>query len=76
MLQHLDMTSFVTTKRTENPQTNRLIDQFPLVEEVVTAFNIPIIKQVGFEADDILGTVSKMVEKKANGKLKIWNFTY
>ena len=54
---------FCDYKATRKPTDQSLIDQFPLVEEVVKAFNIPIIKQEGFEADDLLGTVSKMVEE-------------
>ncbi|HEX5570467.1 MAG TPA: 5'-3' exonuclease H3TH domain-containing protein, partial [Ktedonobacterales bacterium] len=32
--------------------------QFPRVREVVSAFNIPIYEADGFEADDVLGTLS------------------
>jgi DNA polymerase-1 len=32
--------------------------QFPRVREIVTAFNIPIYELDGFEADDLLGTLS------------------
>ena len=53
---------FAEYKGTRKPTDQSLISQFPLVEEVLTAFNIPIIKKSGFEADDILGTVSKMVD--------------
>ena len=48
-------------KATRKPVDLSLIDQFPLVEEILKAFNIPVIKREGFEADDILGTVSKYV---------------
>ncbi|MDD4382366.1 MAG: 5'-3' exonuclease H3TH domain-containing protein, partial [Candidatus Dojkabacteria bacterium] len=53
---------FVDYKGTRAPTDQSLIDQFPLVEDVLKAFNIPIIKKNGFEADDILGTISKMVD--------------
>ncbi len=56
-------TKFCDYKATRKPTDQSLIDQFPLVEEVLKAFNIPIIKKEGFEADDILGTVSKIVEE-------------
>jgi DNA polymerase-1 len=39
-----------------------LIDQFEVVREVVKAFNIPIINKAGFEADDIIGTLTKQVK--------------
>lgn len=39
-------------------------DQIPRIYEVVEALNIPILKQDGVEADDIIGTVVKTNEKK------------
>ena len=51
-------------KGTRAPTNQSLIDQFPLVEEILKAFNIPIIKKEGFEADDILGTIAKYVSEK------------
>jgi DNA polymerase-1 len=46
-------------KGTRPPTDQSLIDQIPMVEEVLNSFNIPIIKKEGYEADDILGTLSK-----------------
>jgi DNA polymerase-1 len=46
-------------KGTRAPTDQSLIDQMPMVEEVLNSFNIPIIKKEGYEADDILGTLSK-----------------
>ncbi len=46
-------------KGTRPPTDQSLIDQIPMVEEVLNSFNIPIIKKPGYEADDILGTLSK-----------------
>ncbi|MFA6467232.1 MAG: DNA polymerase I [Patescibacteria group bacterium] len=40
-------------------QADEFYEQFPLSKEVLTAFNIPIMSQTGFEADDIIGTISK-----------------
>lgn len=39
-----------------------LIPQFDLVKEVVTAFDIPNIGVVGFEADDCIGTLAKSMQ--------------
>ncbi len=64
---------FAEYKGTRKPTDQSLLDQFPLVEEVLKAFNIPIIKQEGFEADDILGTISKMVD---SGKWKNENLDF
>ncbi len=54
---------FPDYKATRKPTDQSLIDQFPLVEEILQAFNIPILKKEGFEADDILGTISKYVRE-------------
>lgn len=40
-------------------QADEFYEQFPLSKEVLAAFNIPIMSQAGFEADDIIGTISK-----------------
>jgi DNA polymerase-1 len=50
-------------KGTRPPTDQSLIDQMPMVEEVLNSFNIPIIKKEGYEADDILGTLSKYTSK-------------
>jgi len=50
---------YLRTKGTRPPTDQSLIDQIPMVEEVLNSFNIPIIKKEGYEADDILGTLSK-----------------
>jgi DNA polymerase-1 len=50
---------FPDYKGTRPPTDQSLIDQMPMVEEVLNSFNIPIIKKGGYEADDILGTLSK-----------------
>jgi DNA polymerase I len=36
-----------------------LVPQIPVIKEVVRAFNMPAIEQVGFEADDIIATLAK-----------------
>ncbi len=48
--------------RVKAPQD--LYDQIPRVKEVVKAFNIPIFEQKGFEADDLIGTVTKKLHGK------------
>lgn len=45
-------------KGTRVKTADDLIVQFPRVKEVVQALNIPIFEKEGFEADDILGTLS------------------
>ncbi len=41
-----------------------LIPQFSLVKDVMKAFNIPILEKAGFEADDIIGTLSVQASEK------------
>lgn len=36
----------------------------PIIKEVVKAYNIPILEVPGFEADDVVGTVAKIAEKR------------
>jgi DNA polymerase-1 len=41
-----------------------LIEQFERVRDVVKAFDIPIFEQEGYEADDVIGTISKKAPKQ------------
>jgi DNA polymerase I len=50
-------------KATRKPTDQSLIDQFPIVEDIVRSFNIPILKKEGYEADDIIGTIAEYVER-------------
>ena len=36
----------------------------PIIKEIIKAYNIPIIEVEGFEADDVIGTMSKLAEKE------------
>ena len=36
----------------------------PYIKKIIQAYNIPILEVAGFEADDVIGTVSKMAEKE------------
>lgn len=56
-------TEFIEYKAHRKPTDQALIDQFALVENVLQAFNIPILKKPGFEADDILGTLAAYVDE-------------
>ena len=50
---------YVEYKGTRKPMPEELHEQVPVIKEVLTAMNIPILTKSGFEADDILGTVAK-----------------
>jgi DNA polymerase-1 len=42
------------------PAPDDLLPQFSLVREVVRAFNIPVLEIEGFEADDVIGTLTRI----------------
>lgn len=39
-----------------------LVQQFPIIKDILKAFNIAVIEQQGYEADDIIGTLAKKAE--------------
>ena len=51
-------------KGTRKGMPDELAEQMPLIKEVLTAMNIRIIEKEGYEADDILGTLSKKAGRK------------
>lgn len=54
---------FKDYKATRVKAPDELYAQMPLTKEVVGAFNIPLIESSGYEADDIIGTLTKSYEK-------------
>ncbi len=46
------------------PTPEELCRQIPKVKEVLRGFSVPIFEKEGFEADDIIGTISKLAPKK------------
>ena len=51
-------------KGTRKGMPDELAAQMPLIKKVLKAMNIKIIEKEGFEADDILGTLSRFGEKE------------
>jgi len=49
-------------KANREAMPEELSSQFPLLHELVKAFNIPIFLQKGVEADDIMGTLARRAE--------------
>ncbi len=49
-------------KRLKAPE--ELYQQMPKVKEVLRLFNVPVFEKKGFEADDLIGTLSTFTEKK------------
>jgi DNA polymerase-1 len=43
---------------------DELYNQIPKVKEVLKGFNIRVFEKQGFEADDLIGTISKIASKK------------
>ena len=47
------------------PRPPQLHEQVPVMKEVLTAMGVPLLmKKEGYEADDLLGTVAKRMEKE------------
>mgnify|MGYP002725532904 CR=1 FL=1 len=45
-------------KATREKMPDELAAQLPVIDDIVNKLNIPYLKQVGFEADDIIGTLA------------------
>ncbi|MFA5148280.1 MAG: DNA polymerase I [Candidatus Omnitrophota bacterium] len=41
------------------PMPDELVDQMPIIKDVVRGYNIPVFELQGYEADDILATITK-----------------
>jgi DNA polymerase-1 len=54
---------FEEYKIQRSPMPEDLVVQIPVIKEVVEAFNIPIYQKEGYEADDIMATIAKKLEK-------------
>jgi len=55
--------SFADYKANREAMPDELSSQIPYIIRVCEAFNLPIIKSDGFEADDIIGTFAKKIAK-------------
>lgn len=51
-------------KGTRKGMPDELVSQMPIIKEVLKAMNIKVIEMAGYEADDILGTLSRYGESK------------
>ena len=50
-------------KAGRKPMPDELIPQFPLLRETLTRMNVPTCDLVGYEADDLLGTLSRISDE-------------
>lgn len=53
------------------PAPKELYEQIPKVKEVLKVFNVPILEKQGFEADDIIGTISSQFSKGGKSQVVI-----
>lgn len=53
-------------KAGRHPTPQELIDQFPVIKELLRDMGYPVIEVEGWEADDILGTVSRLCEEQGS----------
>ena len=53
---------FAAYKATRQRMPDDLRDQFPKVREVVKALRIPVYEMAGYEADDVIGTITRQLE--------------
>src|SRR5680860_1198835 len=56
--------AYAEYKATRVKGVDELYAQIPLVKEVATAFDIPIFEKSGYEADDIIGSLSKQAKNE------------
>src|SRR5687768_2913089 len=57
---HTDFTDY-KANRQETPED--LMAALPDIKRIIKAFNIPVVELDGFEADDVIGTLSKQAEQ-------------
>lgn len=55
---------FDAYKGTRKPMLPELKEQIPRIQEMLKAMGIPVVTMEGWEADDILGTLSRMGEER------------
>jgi len=55
---------FKEYKATRPKAPDELYNQIPKVKEILNSFNVPIFEKEGFEADDLIGTISRLAPKK------------
>lgn len=58
-------------KATRVKADQELYDQIPPVHDLVRAFNIPIYEKRGYEADDVIGTITRKIKKNKDLEILI-----
>ena len=57
--------AFVAYKAQRVKQPQELYDQIPMVKTILEGFRIPVFEMEGYEADDVIGTLSKKAPKNS-----------
>lgn len=60
---HVRMEMLPQYKAQRPPMDPDLHAQFPMIKELLTALNVPILQSEGWEGDDILGTMARLGEE-------------
>jgi len=55
---------FKEYKATRPKAPDELYNQIPKVKKILESFNVPIFEKEGFEADDLIGTISRLAPQK------------
>jgi len=61
---------FKEYKATRPKAPDELYNQIPKVKEILKSFNVPIFEKEGYEADDLIGTISRLAPKKPGTRAK------
>lgn len=57
---------FAEYKAGRKPTPQELLDQFPILKDVLSKMGIKVVEQVGLEADDLIGCLSKQFSETEN----------
>lgn len=55
---------YAAYKQNRPPPPELLVPQFPIIRQAIEAFNIPILEEPGFEADDLIATYAAQARRK------------
>ncbi len=58
--------AYAEYKATRSRMPDDLRDQFPKVREIVKALRIPVYEMQGYEADDVIGTITKQLDSRVD----------
>jgi DNA polymerase-1 len=62
---------FKEYKATRKKAPDELYNQMPIVKDFLRVFGVPVFEKEGFEADDLIGTITTMASKKVDEEIII-----